>query len=175
MDCERMAIFDCLYRRMGELTSHLGRYDMQLVAFAWMLTDEIVLQELIEKWPIDVRIDVITRLMRARRLPVTLQHQFLEIHQEMKPLLDRQIISPAHPAISTQIGFARPWDKVPRVGPGNDWFNRTEKVSQDEINRSVTSVERDILTSVRLYLSLATLSSRVETSLAELSANSMMA
>jgi hypothetical protein len=165
MDGERMAIFDCLYRRVGELTSHLGRYDMQLVAFAWALTDEIVLQDLIEKWPIDVRIDVIGRLLKARKCPAALQSQFTEIHQQMKPVLDRQAICAAHPAVITQIGFARPWDRSTGAVPKNDWFNRTETISKDEISRSVLAVERDILTAVKLYLSLSTLSTRVQRAL----------
>ena len=175
MDGERMAIFDCLYRRMGELTSHLGRYEMQLISFAWMLTDEIVLQELIEKWPIAVRVDVIGRLLNAREVPASLQVQFQEIHREIQPVIDRQAISAAHPAVSTQIGFTRPWDKSSRAAPRSDWFNRTDKVSKDEIGRSVTLVERDIMTAAKSYLSLATLSSRVELSLAERNTSSMLA
>jgi hypothetical protein len=163
MDGARIASFDCLYRRVGELTAHLGRYDMQLVAFAGMLTEEIVLKELIEKWPIESRIDVICRLLRARKCPALLQHQLLDIHHQMKPVLERQAICASHPAVITQMGFARPWDSAgSALLPKNDWFNRTEKISKDEVQRAVTSVETDILTAVKLYLSLAMLASRVQ-------------
>ncbi len=165
MDGERIAIFDCLYRRVGELTAHIGRYDMQLVAFAWKLTDEVVLQELIEKWSIEVRIDVIGRLMQARQCSAALQHQFLDIHLQMKPVLDRQTLSAEHPAVITQIGFVRPWEKLAVAAPKNDWFTRTATISQDEVHQSIASVERDILTAVKLYLSLSTLAARVHSAL----------
>ena len=167
MNGERLAMFDCLYRRLGELSCHLGRYDMQLVAFASLLTEEVVLKELIEKWPIDMRVDAIGRLMQARMCPVSLQQQFVDISQQMKPIIDRQAICATHPAVSTQIGFARPMERPTLAAAKNDWFNRTETITRDEIDDAVLSVERDILTAVKLYLSLATLSSRVQRAMME--------
>jgi hypothetical protein len=46
-------------------------------------------------------------------------------------------------------------------------FNRTETISTEEVGRAIASVERDILASVNLYLSLATLASRVQGALVE--------
>jgi hypothetical protein len=170
MDGDLLATFDCLYRRVGELTSHLGRYEMQLVAFAWMLTDEIVLKELIEKWPVETRIDVIGRLMQARRCPSGLHGDLLEIHRQMQPVLNRQAICASHPAVVTQIGLPRPGEVIGSASPNQDWFKRTDKITQDEVDRAVLAVERDILTAVKLYLSLATLASRVRRTLVEPSA-----
>jgi hypothetical protein len=166
MDRLRMAMFDRLYRRLGELLSHLGRYDMQLIAFAWMLTEDVVLKELIESWTIESRVDVIGRLMQARQCATSLQHRFLDIHQQMKPIIDRQAICASHPAVITQVGFARPGERA-AAAPRNDWFNRTENITRQEVDRAVVSVERDILTAVKLYLSLATLASQVQRALLE--------
>lgn len=159
---DQLALQDCLFRRVGELHSHLCRYDVYLHCLVKLLTRELVLCEFTESATVGHRAETISRLMTASALPEGLALQFTEIHAEMQPILQRQSISARNAVLKAHIDIALPPDlSMPRPHTRN-WLDPQPSPSAEEMLLSLAAIERDILSAVKLYLQIATLTKRIE-------------
>lgn len=147
----RAELEELLLKRVGELSAHLGRYDMYALAITRWLdegTDPITLSP-----PINVRTRgaIIKALLLRRRTLKGMIAQFEAIDAELIEVLDRQEIAAKNSAVVPAFKLS-----AAQSTPGNprDWYEYAS-ASDEELLFFIDAIERDILSVASLYARLA--------------------
>jgi hypothetical protein len=135
-----------VYQKIGELISHIGLYDMLLLGIACDLTDEPVLKTYARKWSLDQRYQLILQLLKARNVPDALVTEFKDIHNRMKPILDRRSLIAHNPAFGMMARNADYPEGISGVLIGREWIERAEDASPEEMVHSIAEIEADCKT-----------------------------
>jgi sigma-B regulation protein RsbQ len=147
----RVELEELLLKRVGELSAHLGRYDMYALAIARWLDDTP--DATAAPSPVNVRTrgTVIKALLARKAVAPGVLAQFVEINAELIDVLDRHEIAAKNCAVVPAFKLS-----VTPSLPANprDWYEY-ESASDQELLFFIEAIERDILSVAALYIRLS--------------------
>ena len=147
----RAELEELLLKRVGELSAHLGRYDMYALAIAKWLDDASNTAAARSPFNVRTRGAVIKSLLVRKNSAPEAIAQFNAIDAELVGVLDRHEISAKNCAVVPAFRLSRT-----QALPANprDWYEY-ELASDQELLFFIDAIERDILSVTSLYVRLS--------------------